>query len=205
MEEYPPKVSLNKDVYRPFPTLPENLPASSNIDDPASLVNEALTSLSVALGGGDVGRVRACFLTQQSYWRDILAFTWHLRTFCDRGSIAPALVELASVRCSDQEFRFELDPKSVHEVHPKPDLKWIEGMFTFETKSPAARCGGRVVLFPEASEEGFEWKIWTLSTWVDDLVASPQDVGVLQAPKRRLEDEGDTFETDVFIIGGGNA
>lgn len=147
--------------------------------------------------------MQACFLTAQSYWRDVIAFTWHLRTFYDSPTIAPALTELAKARGGN--FQFELDAKSVKEATPKPGLRWIEGMFTFETQSPAARCGGRVTLFPEQkSGDEIAWKIWTLSTWVDDLVASPQDMNALKAPRRKVEEE-DAFETDVLILGGGNA
>lgn len=214
MEEYPPKASLQEDVYRPFPALPAGSTNSNPpVDDPAGLVQEALTSLSSALQDGATERVQACFLAQQSYWRDVLAFTWHLRTLYDRPRIAPALAELAQARGLVGDS-FRLDHQSVHEVRAGPELRWVEGLFTFETQSPAAKCGGRVILFPQeaatasSAESGgsVEWKIWTLSTWVDDLVASPQDVvGATQTPSRRLEDEGDAFETDVLILGGGNS
>lgn len=207
-EEYPPKVSLAKDVYRPFPTQPASI---SQVDDPVTIVSQTLTSLATALGKGDVEQVKGCFLAQQAYWRDVLAFTWHMRTFTDKSSIAPALVELAKARFADggDVIKFQLDEASVEEINASihcpiaasPKFKWIEGMFTFETNSPAARCGGRVMLCPE---EGGSWKIWALSTWVDDLVASPQDMDALKAPSQRKLEEEKEIETDVFILGGGN-
>lgn len=210
-EEYPPQASLEKDVYRPLPALPADFSSSSSskVDNPAALVSQALDSLSAALGSGDVGQVKASFLGEQSYWRDLLAFTWHLRTFYDGGTIAPAFVELAKARSggdgSGGDFHFQLDQRSAKDVTISPTLRWIEGLFTFETKSPAARCGGQIMLFPEPrSDGGFVWKIWTLSTWIDDLVESPQDMSALQAPKRELDD-ADSFETDVLVLGGGNA
>lgn len=208
VDEYPPKASLAKDVYRPFPTLPSSFsPETPNVEDPVTLVTESLSGLSAALASGDVSQVQACFLTAQAYWRDVVAFTWHLRTFFDGPAIAPALVQLAKARGGGQgNFHFELDAKSVKDVTPKPSLRWIEGLFTFETQSPAAKCGGRVTLFPEQkSGDEIVWKIWALSTWVDDLVASPQNMDALKAPRRKVEEEGDAFETDVLILGGGNA
>lgn len=148
-------------------------------------------------------QLKSSFLGSQSYWRDLLAFTWHLRTFNDAPVIAPALFELKGQRGWDG--RVELCKESVHDVTVNPALRWIEGRFTFETQSPAAKCGGSVQLFPEEGPDGdIAWKIWTLSTWVDGLKEFPEDVAGLKAQGRKLEDER-TIETDVFILGGGNA
>lgn len=206
-EEWPPRASLHKDVYRPFPRLPPNLPPASETDAPA-LLRDALANLAGALGGGgaggDAARVAACFLRGQAYWRDLLALTWHIRTLRDAPAIAPALLELAGRRgCAAAGF--VLDEDSVHDAEVSPALRWVEGLFTFETTSPAAACGGRVMLFPEADEGGaVVWRIWVLSTWVDDLKGSPEDVGLLRAPGRMLQDEA-VVETDVLLLGGGNA
>ena len=48
-----------------------------------------------------------------------------------------------------------------------------------------------------------EWKIWILSTSLENLDLQPEDEQLLQSPARQLE-HGD-FDTDVFIVGGGNA
>lgn len=48
-----------------------------------------------------------------------------------------------------------------------------------------------------------EWKIWILSTSLENLDLQHEDEALLQSPARQLE-HGD-FDTDVFIIGGGNA
>lgn len=198
-EEYPPSVSLARDVYRPFPTLPANLP--TEVDAPG-LVAGALHSLASALEANDVGAVKACFLTSQAYWRDLLAFTWHIRTLNNASAIAPALLHLKGQR--SWAGGFALDASSVKDATISPQLRWLEAMFTFETGNPAARCGGRVTLLPEEGPDGVLWKIWALSTWVDELKDFPEDVGGLKAPGRKLEDE-ETIDTDVFILGGGNA
>lgn len=54
------------------------------------------------------------------------------------------------------------------------------------------------------SREKVVWKIWILSTWIDDLDLQPEDESLLQAPGRKL-DGVETIETDVLVIGGGNA
>lgn len=90
-----------------------------------------------------------------------------------------------------------------------PALSWVDGLFSFETAGPGARCAGRVVLLPvvddEADEEGaVVWRIWSLSTWVEELEGHGEDEGLLRMPGRELDDE-EVIETDVFVVGGGNA
>lgn len=121
-----------------------------------------------------------------------------MRTFSDAPSIAPALLHLTQQRA--WRGSFVVDPQSVKDVTVSPALRWVDGMFTFETGSPAAKCAGRVVLLPV---EGGAWKIWTLSTWVEALEAALEDEGRLKAPGRALVE--DVIETDVFVLGGGNA
>ncbi len=53
-------------------------------------------------------------------------------------------------------------------------------------------------------KEALSWKIWILVTWVDNLDVQPEDESLLQSPAREL-DGLKAIETDVFIIGGGNA
>lgn len=200
-------MNLAKDVYRPFPKQPAGA-ATATVDDPTALVRQTLASLSTGLVAGDADAVQSLFHGTQAYWRDIVALTWHLRTLRDRARIAPALVQLAQAR-GLADGAFAVTPGSVNDVTVSPALRWIEGLFTFETVSPAARCGGRIVLLPEAGPDGGDgvvaWKIWTLATWIEDLVASPQDMDALRAPKRDLAAEGDAFATSVLILGGGNA
>lgn len=77
------------------------------------------------------------------------------------------------------------------------------------TSSPAATCRGRMTLLPVKTKLGdgtekLTWKLWILSTILDNLVEHPEDEALLKSPGRRLEGLN-AFETEVFIIGGGNA
>ena len=56
----------------------------------------------------------------------------------------------------------------------------------------------------ERGANHISWKIWVLSTWIDQLDLHPEDEILLRAPGRQL-DAVETIETDVVIIGGGNA
>jgi hypothetical protein len=201
-EEYPPKHSLHKDIYRPFPSLPGNLPGSSDIDG-AALVNKALQALTDTLETGDVQQLKNVFLSSQAYWRDLLSFTFHLRTLNDGPVIAAALKNLAKERGLVGGFKFV--PGSVNDVSPTPTLRWISGSFTFETTSPKTKGEGSVQLFPEKTEDGqITWKIWMLATWLEDYVDWPENPELLTAPGRKLDDL-EHIDTDVLIVGGGNA
>ncbi|KAG8157406.1 hypothetical protein KVR01_012790 [Diaporthe batatas] len=201
-EEYPPKCSLQKDIYRPFPPLPDKLPGSADVDGTA-LVTEALHSLTAALEEGDTQQLKDVFLGSQAYWRDLLSFTFHFRTFNDGPIIAPALKKLAKER--GLAGGFNLVPGSVHDVSPTPALRWISGFFTFETTRPKSKCEGSVQLFPEQAADGqIKWKIWTLATWLEDYTDWPENQDLLTAPGRKLDDV-EHIDTDVLIVGGGNA
>lgn len=49
-----------------------------------------------------------------------------------------------------------------------------------------------------------EWKIWVLSTALENLDLQAENEELLRSPTRPLDSSND-FQTDVFIIGGGNA
>lgn len=202
LDEYPPRASLEKDVYRPFPTLPGKLPPPEEIDAPA-LVVQSLRSLTNALGADQVEGIKSCFLTNQSYWRDLLSFTYHIRTFNDADVIASALATLAKQRELVGEFEPILG--SVQDVVVSPALRWIEAMFTFTTLRPGARCEGRLMLFPESGNDGkIIWKIWSLSTWLEAFEEFPENMHNLKTTGRDLKSIAN-IETDVVIVGGGNA
>lgn len=60
------------------------------------------------------------------------------------------------------------------------------------------------MLLPVKENGVISWKIWNLCTGLESLDLQPEDESLLQAPGRSLDGQK-TLETDVFIIGGGNA
>lgn len=87
--------------------------------------------------------------------------------------------------------------------------QFIDCPLTFRTESPAATCKGKMLLLPaqvdpENERSAIQWKIWILSTRLASLDVQNEDEELLQSPARQLEDLIN-FETDVFIMGGGNA
>jgi len=61
-----------------------------------------------------------------------------------------------------------------------------------------------MLLLPVRSEGTVSWKIWVLSTWIEQLVQHPEDETLLFAPGRDL-DGVERVETDVLIVGAGTS
>lgn len=61
-----------------------------------------------------------------------------------------------------------------------------------------------MLLLPVNDGDDIAWKIWIFSTRLESLDIHLEDEALLQSPKRPLDGAAD-FETDVFIIGAGNA
>ncbi|KAF6789973.1 flavin-containing monooxygenase [Colletotrichum sojae] len=67
-----------------------------------------------------------------------------------------------------------------------PPLQFIDSAIVFRTASPAATCSGRLVLLPATSEIGdgqptLGWKVWILSTTLENLEDCPEDASLLTA------------------------
>lgn len=61
------------------------------------------------------------------------------------------------------------------------------------------------MLLPLPADGEIKWKIWVLSTWLEQLDAHPENEALLKSGGRELNGSSDEIETDVLIIGGGNA
>src|SRR6188508_2046892 len=121
--------------------------------DPTSVAGAWLEKLGVATERADAAAAAALFLAD-GWWRDLLAFTWDLRTFHGRDAIATAFLNtLTSAGAS----RFQLQPgQAVVLADGEPASQWIQGFFLFETR--VARGRGFLRLKSEAGE----WRAWTV-------------------------------------------
>ncbi|PYI07335.1 putative flavo protein [Aspergillus sclerotiicarbonarius CBS 121057] len=203
--EFPPKADIRSMMARhPLPTI-----APGTIDlvtmageEPTSRVHLVLDRFNAALASKDVKALGGLF-ADQAYWRDELALTYHLRTFSIPDIIAEALLETGALRGGVGGLSID---GAAQYIPATPTLQFIECGVVFRTASPGATCKGKVVLLPVRSDgsEDIQWKIWVLVTVLDNLDVHPEDVSLLQSPGRSF-DGLETFETDVFVIGGGNA
>ncbi|RSL82867.1 hypothetical protein CEP51_004883 [Fusarium floridanum] len=203
-EEYPPAADLRTiTAERPIPVLPPDTLAFISLkeDETRKQALGVLDSLNAALAANDADALERCFFSEQAYWKDTLALTYHLRTFFTPRIIAANLLETRRLRGING--RLELDAAVF--TPAAPTLQFIDASISFETKSPGAWCSGRILLLPvKTDDNALEWKIWILSTKLENLDVHLEDESLLEIPGRQV-DNLDHFDTDVFIIGGGNA
>ncbi|KAF5618351.1 K+ transport flavoprotein [Fusarium sp. NRRL 52700] len=203
-EPYPPAASLLQLFdERPIPVLPTKIVEriSSKDIDPSGQATAVVKAFYDALRDNDIRALQSCFFADQAYWKDALAFTYHLRTFYTPSVIAANLLETNKMRGTSVGWNVE----SAVFVAATPVLKFIDVALSFKTLSPAASCSSRIVLLPvEGSAAKFEWKIWILSTKLENLDIHPENESLLQSPGRNLSGMTE-INTNVFIIGGGNA
>ncbi|PYI09585.1 monooxygenase [Aspergillus sclerotiicarbonarius CBS 121057] len=203
--EHPPRADLRHMMHQhPLPTLTPGLidPSSMAGDEATTQARAILTRLNTALATDDAKTLQSCFYADQAYWKDQLALTWHLRTFSSPGTIAASLLETAKLRKVSGEI--EIDGAAMF-LPATPVLQFIDCPLRFKTASPSGLCRGKMLLLPVAGDDHrIAWKIWILSTRLESLDMQPEDEGLLRSPGRQF-DESTDFETDVFIIGAGNA
>jgi hypothetical protein len=82
--------------------------------------------------------------------------------------------------------------------------QFIDCDISFQTTKPAVRCTGKVAMVPVMDRGRLAYKIWSLSTWIEDLEAHPENPALLQLPGSTPSGV-EHFEMDVLILGGGNA
>ncbi|KAK7979622.1 hypothetical protein PG989_012079 [Apiospora arundinis] len=219
----------------PLPTIAPDICADDPVSDDdiaTAKSRDILEGLNQALGVKDVDKIAQCFFAEQAYWRDQIALTWHLRTFSKRQVIAASLLETSTLRrVTGDGFAIEgqahFIPALVRDLEPSLySVSWhisnrevvktqqsIGFQFSFRTKNPGAKCSGRAMLLPSEEHDNglgdvkkrIVWRIWVFSTWIDQLDLQPENEALLHAPGRQLDTAGEIIETDVLIIGGGNA
>jgi putative flavoprotein involved in K+ transport len=133
-----------------------------------------LESFAQALAQGDV-RAATDLFAPECYWRDLVAFTWDIRTHEGRDEIR-RLLEQTLARTKPTNWRLANHPANESEA-------W----FTFETA--AGRAVGHLRL-----REG---RAFTLLTALRTLHAHPE------RPGKREPDLGVTRQPEVVIVGGG--
>lgn len=154
----------------------------------------------------------AGMFAEEGYWRDILSFTWDLRTFHGTARITSALTEFMK-GAGAREFRLEEGHEAL--FTERDGVKCLEAFFLFETSLTRGR--GHLRLIRDAGAES-GWKAWTLLTTSQELKGFEERTGH-RRPRgnehsrgrenwldRRLEaSRFETSEPDVIIIGAGQA
>ncbi|CAI7648612.1 unnamed protein product [Penicillium pancosmium] len=207
--EYPPQADLRTMMNeQPVPLLAPGLvdPSSMAGEQATIKANALLDRFNIALVNRDADSLADCFYESQAYWKDILALTYHLRTFSTRGVIAAALLKTNKSRQIESGISID---GAANFLPATPVLQFIDCPIVFRTQSPAATCRGKMMLLPvevesEVGKLEIDWKIWILSTKLESFDIQTEDESLLQAPGKDIG-VSESLETEVFIIGGGNA
>jgi putative flavoprotein involved in K+ transport len=107
-----------------------------------------------------------------SYWRDVLALSWTIKTLNGRDAILSALPSDAR-RATPHGFAIDSNRAAPRRV-ARAGTASLEAIFRFETAQ--GRGNGIVRLIPDA-EDGDRLKAWTLLTALDELKGFEEPLG----------------------------
>lgn len=181
-----------------------------------SIVTAWLGAFEAALASGDAGQV-ASLLTEDSNWRDVLAFTWHLKPQVGAEAIAEGLV---ARQPAVQARGFGISPQRTPPRRVKRlGRDCIEAIHSFETKT--GRCEGVLRLVPAPDGKGAAGhKAWVVSTSLEELKGFEEKIGRNRptgaaysrnfggdnwGDARRKAQTYDDHDPTVLIVGGAQA
>jgi len=170
-----------------------------------------LAAFEAALVSRDAPRIGALF-HDDSHWRDILAFTWHLTPLQGPDAIA---TRLAAEQAHTAAHGFHLPagrkpPRNVRRL----GINSVEAIFEFKTTD--GRGAGIIRLSP-TSDNGDAMKAWLLSTTLESLDGHEEKIGAKRptgaaysrnfggdnwADMRRKASAYDDRDPVVLVIGG---
>jgi cation diffusion facilitator CzcD-associated flavoprotein CzcO len=134
-------------------------------------VADWLTEFEVALASTDAAGLRALFHAE-SYWRDVLALSWRIRSLNGRDAI---LHELPAEARSAAPRAFAIAPdRAPPRWVTRAGTASIEAILKFETAQ--GRGSGIVRLIPDADDSD-RLKAWTLLTALDELRGFEEPIG----------------------------
>lgn len=146
-------------------------PAST---DPVGVTDEWLRRFSDALEGRDRAALSGLF-REDSYWRDLVAFSGQIRTVHGRDAVVDHLLDL-SPKIGPKGFRLSPD-NTAPSVQPRGIEECIEGFIEFETAHTRAK--GAVRLTRADNDLGVE--AWAFMTAAQELKGFEEPIG----PRRR--------------------
>lgn len=130
-----------------------------------------LSSFELALHSRDPAQICALF-HEDSHWRDVLAFTWHLTPVEGREKLA---ARLAAEQEHTQARAFHLPPNRKPPRHVRRvGIDCIEAIFEFETSE--GRGAGIIRLSPTADSSS-AMKAWLISTTLEELRGHEEKIG----------------------------
>lgn len=173
-----------------------------------------LSRFGSALERQAVDELIGCF-DADSYWKDILAFTWGYRTFGQKPDITRAL---RATIADTKPTRIRHAPDRVAPRLVRRSAKWvIEAYFDFDTAIGSGTGFVRLLHDPDHPSDP---RIWILLTTLQELRGFPERIGPRRptgeqysfgfagdnwADERRAAQEFADRSTDVLVVGAGQA
>ena len=139
----------------------------------AQIAREWLDEFAAAIASSKPGAV-AALLTDDAYWRDIVALSWDIRTFSGNEKASIGIVSFARDR---RPCDFMLDAASVQSLERAKIGPSIEAFFNFETD--IGLCRGHCRLRNVGGGSG-KWFAWTVFTALEDLKGHEEKAGNLR-------------------------
>src|SRR5262249_32494793 len=141
------------------------------LHDGASDAARWLTAFEDALRRRDTAAASELFLPD-GFWRDVIAFTWHIETFSGAASIEAALSDTIA---RTQPRNFHLDPdRTPPRTVMRAGVETFEALFAFETA--VGRGSGVLRLVPDPRKAG-HLCAWILLTSLDELTGFEERIG----------------------------
>ncbi len=191
------------------------LDAPTTADAPADpaydIARRWLDDFGTALAAGNLDAVDDLFLAE-GWWRDLLAFTWDLRTIHGTDAIKSVLAA-ALETTSPSGFQLT-EGKPPELVEADENTRWVQGFFDFETA--VARCRGFFRLMPADDT----WKGWTVLTAMEELKGHEERLGSNRVKgvnhgeqdrrmswldRRRAQRDFTENDPQVLVVGAGQA
>jgi putative flavoprotein involved in K+ transport len=181
------------------------------VETPRAIASEWLRRFGEALERQDPERAADLF-TAEGWWRDLLAFTWDLRTFHGAKAIGAGLGR-ALAAAAPRDFQLEQGKEPA--LTGSDASRTVEAFYRFETN--LARGRGFLRLVP--TEDG-SWKAWTLLTAMEELKGHEEHLGARRLKgvahgerrgrrnwldERVHENAFDDADPQVLVVGGGQA
>ncbi len=139
--------------------------------NPEAAVTAWLGAFEAALAKQDTERAAALF-SEDGHWRDLVAFTWHLRTFSGRNAIRQMLDEVVAKL---RPHRFTIaEGRTPPAIVSRAGSDTIEAIFSFETNT--GRGSGVLRLVP-ARDNPERLVAWVLLTTLDEIKGHEQQIG----------------------------
>ena len=135
-----------------------------------TVANQWLARFEAALASRDITGLQSLF-HPDGHWRDVLAFTWRIRTVSGVSSLVAALLDAGVIPTG-----IGVDPGRTAPRHvTRAGTKCIEALFRFETAQ--GQCSGVLRLLPE---DGTEPRAWTLLTALEEIKGHEEHTGRLR-------------------------